>query len=89
MPSEVATMAAWLDQHRSGWRPVLATSPTPTAEILLDAAGQRDAIALRFWPGPKYPGWHRSVLLYSPAGEPQGVQNFSVEELAPLFTLAR
>jgi len=49
--SQVATIANWLAQHRSGWGSVLVTLG-PGAVISLDTAAREGAVRLTLWPGP-------------------------------------
>ena len=50
--SQVATIANWLAQHRSGWGLVLVTLSPGTAVISLDTAAREGAVRLTLRPGP-------------------------------------
>ena len=86
--TEAAAVTTWLKRHSAGWQSNAATPPIPTATVTLDAAGQIPGVRLSLWPGPKYPGWTKSVLAETAAGRPIGIQNFSPAELAPLLEIA-
>lgn len=88
-PSDIATITNWLERHRFGWQMNVVTPPAPTTSISLDTVGEKAALALSLWQGPKYPGWQTTVTVESPAGNPIGIQKFSPEELAPLLGIGR
>ena len=83
--SETTAVTTCLRRHSTGWQTNMATPPTPTATVALDAAGQSPGVRLSLWPGPKYLGWTKSVLAETTAGRPIGIQDFSPAELAPLL----
>jgi hypothetical protein len=85
---EVTTLSDWLTKHRSGWTTNVATSPPGTLHISLDAAAAPAAVRLTLWPGPKYPGWNRAVLLEVPAQKAFLIQSFSDRDLAPIGLVA-
>jgi hypothetical protein len=85
---EVTTLTDWLTKHPSGWTTNVATSPPGTVHISLDAASAPAAVRLTLWPGPKYPGWNRAVLLEVPARRTFLTQSFSDRDLAPIVGLA-
>jgi hypothetical protein len=52
MSSQVATIANWLAQHRSGWSSEWAPRSSGAAYIWLDTTARESAVRLTLWPGP-------------------------------------
>ena len=70
-----------------GWRANVATSPPGTVYISLDAPSQPAAVRLTLWPGPKYPGWNRAVLVEMSAQKTILIQSFSDADLSSVMRL--
>jgi hypothetical protein len=77
--SQVATIADWLAQHRSGWGPELVTLMPGTAVISLDTAAREGAIRLTLWPGLNGP-----MLIEYRADMDIAIKWFSGDELAAI-----
>ena len=52
-----------------------------------DAPSQPAAVRLTLWPGPKYPGWNRAVLVEVSAQKTILIQSFSDADLSSVVRL--
>ncbi len=88
-PAATAGIAAWLEQHRSGWQPNLATPPVADVTVSLQTTAQTPAVVLSLWPDAAEAGWRRSVLIEVPASQAARIQTFPEADEATLLDLIR
>jgi hypothetical protein len=77
--AQVATIADWLAQHRSGWSPDLSTRNGGVAVISLDTAARKGAIRLTLRPGP-----NGTILVEYRADLDIAIKWFGSDELAAI-----
>jgi hypothetical protein len=78
--SQVATIANWLAQHRSGWSSELATlGSSGAAYISLDTAARESAVRLTLRPGPD-----GAMSIEYRADRDVAINSFSGDELAAI-----
>ena len=92
--ANTARIRAWLERHRSGWQPNLATPPVPELTVSLRADAQvadaqAPAVVLSLWPSAQATDWRRAILVEEPGTPSPRIQTFPAKELAVLLGFVR
>ncbi|MGI4797223.1 MAG: hypothetical protein ACRYG8_24860 [Janthinobacterium lividum] len=87
--ADTAGVKAWLEQHRSGWQPNLATSPVAEFTLILQADGPAPVMVLSLWPNAREPDWRRSVLIEYPGTKSSYIRIIPDQDETVLLGFAR
>ncbi len=88
-PVDITKVMGWLEQHRSGWQPNLATSPVPDVTLSLQTNSQTPVVVVSLWPNAREAAWRHSVLLEDLATRTTRIQTFMEEDEAVLLSFVR